>query len=181
MRKDRDRPRAPPGTQVRALGKDGPQCIDIGGARWSETAEAVFLDTLATTCNITAAAAAAGFTPGTVYYRRRRDPGFADRWRAALDQGYVRIEALLLESATRSLSGWAPPPDCAIPPMTVKEAMGMLALHRAMVKGGTHQRYDWRRRPPALDDVKASILDKLARIERAQARGEAPPDPAPLA
>lgn len=69
------------------VGKDGPQLIRTTGKRWSEEAEAVFLDHLAATCNVSIAAAACGFTRFTAYKRRRRDPGFARRWDEALAEG----------------------------------------------------------------------------------------------
>lgn len=53
----------------------------------------VFLSHFAATCNEAEAAEAAGVSPATVYRKRRKDPGFAASHQAALDHGYVRLEA----------------------------------------------------------------------------------------
>ncbi|HEY0414474.1 MAG TPA: hypothetical protein VGD66_15170 [Allosphingosinicella sp.] len=53
----------------------------------------VFLAHFASTCNETEAAEAAGVAAATVYRKRRKDPAFAAAHQAALDHGYVRLEA----------------------------------------------------------------------------------------
>ena len=155
---------AHPGRGVRASGKDGPQIIESGGARWTEEAETVFLDQLAASCNVGLSANKAGFTKGAVYARRRTDPGFAARWQVALEQGYARIEIMLVKAAEDSLAGLELDPDTPIPRMTVKEAINVLQLHRAAVRGeGKHP--GWLARPRSLDEVRDSILRKLSAIE----------------
>ena len=42
----------PAGTALRASGKDGPQLIASSGKRWTDEAEARFLDSLAASCNL---------------------------------------------------------------------------------------------------------------------------------
>jgi hypothetical protein len=157
---------APSGTGI-LVGKDGPQLIRSKGQRWSDTAEAAFLDTLAATCNVSAAADAAGFTRFTLYKRRRRDPGFAQRWSAALDQGYARIEAMLVQRAVEALEGYAPDPDTPIPAMTVRDALAILGHHRAAVERGPRSRRQWAR-PRSLDEVRDSILRKLEAVAPAR-------------
>lgn len=165
----RRRPSGPAGTIVRASGKDGPQVIASGGARWTDAAEALFLDTLASSCNVKLSAAAAGFSKEALYRRRRTDPDFADRWQAALEQGYVRLEMLLLEGATTRAEG-DDRKDLPFPDMTVREAIVILQLHRASVKGdGTTRHAGWRARPRSLDEVRDSILRKLEAIARHEA------------
>lgn len=173
-------PRAPRGTIVRAPGKGRAQVIRSSGKRWTDRAEDVFLAHLATTANVRASAAVAGFSATTLYKRRMAWPGFAARWNTALEQGYVRIEALLIERATATLSGDigvggkdGPPvgEDIVLtgPAMTVAEAMNMLKLHRAAVRGGPPQRYkDWSA-PLDLDAIRASIHRKIDAIVRARA------------
>jgi len=62
---------------------------------------AIFLEHLAATCNVQASAAAAGVAVSTVYANRMRDAGFRADWDAALEQGYARLEAALIERAMR--------------------------------------------------------------------------------
>lgn len=156
----------PAGHIARLSGKDGPQIVKSGGKRWTDEAEALFLDHLAATCNVTLSAAEAGFSKEAIYKRRRSDPSFAERWQAALDQGYARIEMMLVKAATDTLAGVALDPETPIPPMTVKEAINILQLHRASVRGGDARRAGWQARPRSLDEVRDSILRKLAAIER---------------
>lgn len=164
---------APAGTILRASGKDGPQRVASSGKRWTEEAEAVFLDHLAASCNVTRSAAAAGFCATALYQRRRRDAGFAARWQAALEQGYVRIEMLLIERAVDTLEGRMPDPDTPIPVMTVHDAIAVLQLHRAAVKG-EGRRAGWRPRPRSLDEVRDEILVRLEAIEAARRAGADP-------
>lgn len=160
------RPKGPPGTTLRAGGKDGPQRIASDGSRWTDQAEALFLDHLGASCNVTASAAAAGFSTEALYRRRRTDPEFADRWQSALEQGYVRLEMMLLHGATARANEPARA-ELPFPEMTVREAIVILQLHRASVKGdGTTRGAGWRARPRRLDEVRDSILAKLAAIDR---------------
>lgn len=145
------------------VGKDGPQLIRSTGKRWSDAAEACFLDHLAASCNVTASAQAAGFSPAALYKRRRNDPAFSQRWQGALDQGYVRIEALLLRRAEEALEGVAPDPSLAIPAMTVKDALAILGHHRRSVEQGPRSRRQWAR-PRSLDELRDSILTKLEAV-----------------
>jgi hypothetical protein len=161
----------PEGLLARAGGKDGPQVIRSKGDRWTEEAEAVFLDHLAASCNVLASCEAAGFCNTSVYKRRREDAAFAQRWQAALEQGYLRIEMALVRRAADALEGFAPDPDTPIPVMTVEQAIKVLDRHRATVEGGPPSRRRWTR-PRTLDEVSDSILRKLDAI--------APP-PLPLA
>jgi hypothetical protein len=151
-----------PGTGILS-GKDGSQLIRTTGKRWSEEAEAVFLDHLAATCNVTAAAEACGFSARAVYARRRNHPGLARRWQAALETGYAHIEALLMQRAVEALEGFAPDPTLAVAPMTVKEARELLGHHRNTVQNGPRSRRQWAR-PRSLDEVRDSILRKLAAV-----------------
>jgi hypothetical protein len=144
--------------------------IRTTGARWSQAAERVFLEELAATCNVTAASAAAGFSTTAIYKRRMRWPGFAEAWDEALEQGYVRIETMLVEAATDSLSRQPIAGDREAPAMSVDQAMNLLRLHRASVRGGAAQRYDARAKAADVEAVRASILRKIEAIERADAR-----------
>ena len=56
-----------------------------------------FLEALADSSNVRAAAALAGIDPRKIYRLRRDDPDFARRWYAALAEGYDNLEMELLE------------------------------------------------------------------------------------
>ena len=63
-----------------------------------------FLNHLAATCNVKAAARAAEVASISVYRARRRDPAFARAWQLALAEGYARLEEALLAKALAPLS-----------------------------------------------------------------------------
>lgn len=56
----------------------------------------IFINELAETSNVKAAADAANVSQSLVYKRRREDPDFARRWYAALAEGYDNLEMELL-------------------------------------------------------------------------------------
>jgi hypothetical protein len=150
-------------------GKDGLQLVGPGRRRIGPEAEERFLDRIASSCNVAHAAAEAGFSKQAFYARRRRDPGFARRWDEALALGYVRIESLLVEQAERALDGRPPDPDSPILTMTARDAILLLRLHQSRVTG-TGRSPGWLPRPRALDELRGSILAKLAAFDRARAR-----------
>jgi hypothetical protein len=57
----------------------------------------IFITHLAETSNVKAAAEAADVSQTLVYKKRRSDPAFAERWYAALAEGYDTLEMELLE------------------------------------------------------------------------------------
>jgi hypothetical protein len=140
------------------------------GKRWSAEAEEAFLEVLAATANVTAAAEACGFSDTAIYRRRMRDPGFAAAWAEALAHGYARIEAMLIETATESLRRKPIAGDRPMPAVGFNDALNLLKLHRASVRGGKPQRYAWRQQEPDIEDVRAEILRKVAAMERVRGR-----------
>ena len=65
------------------------------------------------------------------------------------------------------MEGRVPDPDSPIPQMTARDAIALLKLHAASVHGGARSP-GWRGRPRSLDEVRQSILGKLAAIHRAR-------------
>jgi len=61
--------------------------------RFDVAAQAVFLTHFAMTCDTKASAEAAGVSESTISRHCRTDPAFAEAYRGALEQGYVRLEA----------------------------------------------------------------------------------------
>lgn len=162
------RPRAakPRGRTIKStLGT--PKLVETKGHRWSEEAEAIFLDSLATSCNIRLSANECGFTPEAVHYRRRRDPAFAAKWQAALAQGFAALEAELLRTALDTLTGVEFDASRPLPKMTIWEAMNLYRIHAASVGRGGHR---WGRHAPlrSMDELRAGIVRKVNAVRRAQ-------------
>ncbi len=147
------------------------QRVKTGGAQWSEEAEVAFFDHLAASCNVRASAAAVGFTTFTVYRQRRMRPAFAEKWKAALEQGYARLEMALVEAANASIDGVEFDAERPIPKMTVEQAMNVLRAHRHEVRGDGRRGPGNRAKPPRLEEVQASIEKKVRAIKAARALG----------
>lgn len=163
----------PAGTTLRASGPHGPQRIESDGLRWTDEAEAAFLNALGASCNVAYAMRIAGFSKHTIYSRRRNDPAFAERWRIALTQGFHRLEELLLQRAVETMEGYAPDPDTPMPAVSFRDAMALLDQHRATVRGDAVHGKSRRARVRTLDEVRASILVKLEAIEAKRLAEEA--------
>lgn len=71
--------------------------------RWTLDRQAEFLTHLAMTCNVRASAHAVGMSEQGVHRLRQRSPEFCAAWAAALEEGYVRLEAVLLERALNGI------------------------------------------------------------------------------
>ena len=164
---------------VRASKAGRPCVVRAGPGRWSVGAERAFLAELTASANVRAAARAAGVSAVAAYNRRKLWPAFAAAWREAIDEGYARIETLLVGAATAALD---PGPEGGDeralrqaqgerlfepPEMTVEQAM-KLWLHHAGVEGGRAPRQRWRRREPDIEEVRAEILRRVAAVERAR-------------
>ena len=156
------------------FGGVGAPRLERPGAPLDEGAIERFLDTLAATANVRRAAGAAGATPQGFYSRRRRDDGFRLAWDAALESGRARLESLLLaraidrfdpEEIDRGDAERATLSDD--PPMTIDEAMRLLAM--AQGKPAGHGGEKWRQPRRSLAEVQDSILRKIEAIERAGA------------
>ncbi len=83
-------------TQAVQLGVDFRPQVRSRKDGWTPARQRVFFAHLAATCNIAHAARQAGMSKGGAYERRAIDPAFRERWRQALEEGYVRLEAMLL-------------------------------------------------------------------------------------
>ena len=123
--------------------------------RWSAAKRAAFLDMLAMTCNVRAAAAAAagGVFVQTAYRWRRRDMDFAAAWSEALALGYETLEMALVGHAL----------------VAVELAIRLLTRHRDAP--GKPKRFSGSKRVYAdQDDSDRAILAKLAVIEARRAK-----------
>ena len=79
------------------------QVTGRGRERFDKTKRRTFLEWFAATCNATLAARMAGVNSRTPYRTRMNDGAFAEAWDLALEQGYARLEAKLLEMQFREV------------------------------------------------------------------------------
>lgn len=92
-----------------------------------------FIEALAATSNVSAAAAAAGLDTGAIYKLRRSDPDFERRWYAALAEGYDNLEMELLCRLRAGETPDRPKDGAAQPKFDTATALRCLAAHRESV------------------------------------------------
>lgn len=151
---------------VRSSRAGRPCVMRVGPGRWSTEKERVFLEELAATANVKAAAEAAGVSATAVYRRRMEWPGFAEAWAASLAQGWARIETLLVHAATETLDPAPVTGAREAPAMSVQQAMDLYKLHRHSVTGeGKRPRHGWRKKEPTIEEVRAEVLRRVRAIK----------------
>lgn len=154
-----------PDEVVRAS-KDGrPRIQRAGPGRWSAAKEAVFLETLTGTGNVSAGCRAAGVSNAAAYGRRARLPVFAAQWATALAQGREHLDGLLLGTAVAVLEGAPPEGGAFVAPMTVEQAITVWKMHRHEVTGeGRRPRHDWRRQPATVEEIRAEVMRRVRAV-----------------
>jgi hypothetical protein len=114
------------------------QVTKRGWNRFDAAKKTVFLKWFAATCNAAEAARRAGVGYSTIFYHRARDARFAEAWDRALEQGYARLEAKLVEMQFEQAAGPAIEFDGAFEPPDAKltdpeMALQLLKQHKAEV------------------------------------------------
>lgn len=121
-----------------------------------------FLEELAATSNVAAAAAKTGVNPSAIYKLRRSDPAFARRWYAALAEGYDNLEMELLGRLRAGDGGDAVQDK---PKFDTAAALRCLAAHRESVAREKGRR--------TLADEVTTIEAINAKIDQLRRNGEA--------
>jgi len=158
-------------------GSGGGKRVQIARARlrqWTPRLEARFLQTLAATCNVTAACASVGLGKCAAYAHRKRWRAFARRWDETISEAVDRLEWALLQAGANLFSSPAAAPrSTPIRAMCVSEAIWIVEMRRRLEAGmaGTPGR---RPLPRPLEEVKAGILRKFSALERQWRRGHDP-------
>ena len=106
-----------------------------GASAFDARARKLFLDHLAQTSNVAASARKAGVPSHRAYALKRKNPDFARDWRAALSEGFARLEAELLAEALRTISGKVSDATLKSRAQKHRLALALLAMHRSAVRG----------------------------------------------
>ena len=122
-----------------------------------------FIEALAESSNVAAAARLADVDPRAIYRLRRDDPDFARRWYAALAEGYDNLEMELL--AHLRGSGEEPGEDASARKFDTASALRSLSAHRDNVAREKGRR--------SLADEVATIASINAKIDALRARARA--------
>jgi len=106
--------------------------------RWSVRKEAIFLEVLQQTGNVTKATAKAGLDRSLVYRRRNLHPSFREQWQNAMDQALDYLEAYLWDKAMGKDADETP--DGRV--VDEKIAIFLLKAHRPEIFGDGKRRRD---------------------------------------
>jgi hypothetical protein len=126
----------------------------------------IVLDQLAGCANLSRAAAAAGITPETVNYHRRRDPAFRQQVIEAIEAGYEALEAMAIDWAATGKA--YRPGDTEVPgpeTMDPNVALHLLRLRRAP-PGQRTGRAGYEPKRASEKELNESILAKLDLLDR---------------
>jgi len=165
----------PQGERGMVVRPDG-KVIKGSDARWGKRAEEAFLLELTTSGNVRRAAEAAGFSTAAVYKRRLKDRRFCAAWDAALETGKARVQAYLVEAATRTFDPDELPigDEREIPKVSISEAINIAKLKAAgPVAAGDDEEYD----EDQLKEVRERILYKLERLREREIEAGWTPHP----
>lgn len=94
-----------------------------------------FLEELALTANVTAAAKKGGLLAVNFYRLRARDAAFRAAWHAALCEGYARLETEMLAEALARPDADRSDAEVKAQQYRQKLALALLTAHRATVRG----------------------------------------------
>ncbi|PCI50527.1 MAG: hypothetical protein COB49_03485 [Alphaproteobacteria bacterium] len=106
--------------------------------RWTIKKEAIFLEVLQQTGNVTKATAKAGLDRSLVYRRRNLRPAFREKWQNAMDQALDYLEAYLWDKAMGKDADEMP--DGRV--VDEKIAIFLLKAHRPEIFGDGKKRRD---------------------------------------
>ncbi len=132
--------------------------------RWSAKREDMFLAALAETANVAASIRASGLSETNVYRRRRGSDEFRARWGAALREGYVKLETLLLDRALNGVEKTVWHGGKAVGTMieySDRLALALLAAHRGTVLGPAPQADE-----VPEEDLRARLAERLSAMNR---------------
>jgi hypothetical protein len=131
-----------------------------------------FIRHLSETCNVTLSASRVGVAFSTFYKIRQRDAAFAAAWQRALDDGYHRLEAGLLNAALAAVEGPRSDGDDAnsrpvVAPMTVDQVLRVLGRHEESVRGGKLKGLRLGKgKLPTSDETDAYVLKRVDILRR---------------
>ena len=137
---------------------------------WTKAKEQLFLATLAETCNVTAAAEAAGVSVSSAYARRKKVAAFRAGWAEAIAEGYQRLELVMLERALNGTEKIVVRRDGSEERM--REYPNQIALH--LLKMHRESAMEAIEEPAEADieEVRERLFEKLQRL-RKRAEAEA--------
>lgn len=161
-------------TPVGSLGKGTLRLERVKPCSFTDDKRARFLDALRATCNVRAAAAAAGVSARGAYRLYHEDASFREDWNAALAEGRVHLEMAMMGAARGLFDGASQQPagsesgSVRITGMDAAVALQLLRLHGPRADGRPRGRWV---KPADAEATRREILAKVAAVRAARATG----------
>lgn len=154
-------------------GRKVPQLRKRRRYEWTPAKRRIFLEELARTCNVRAAARKAGMCPASAYRLRKRSAEFRAEWGVALCQSYRQLELLLLERAMNGTVKTVRRGDAIVETVEYPNgmALSLLKMHRANV-----QEIETEHAPEEMEEVRKRLGRKLEALRRRVEAEEAEAD-----
>jgi hypothetical protein len=137
---------------------------------WTKAKEETFLTTLGETCNVTAAAEAAGVSVSSAYARRKKVAAFRAGWAEAIGTAYQRLELVMLDRALNGTEKIVVRKDGSEERM--REYPNQIALH--LLKMHRDSALEAIEEPAEADiqEVRERVFAKLQRLRKRVNAGE---------
>jgi hypothetical protein len=168
----------PDGFELVRRGPDGRlRIVAIGTGRWNAAIDARFLGLLRENGNISASARAVGFTADAVWARRRKWPAFAEALEAVLEEAEIALEFRLVGMRNNLVppaeTGTVPTAaDCHSIPFDPEFALRFLKWREDKRTGRARRGRNYGPPEPTIEEVRDSVLGKLAAIRRHREAGK---------
>lgn len=149
-------------TDLMIVGRSRPQARKPREFEWTKAKETIFLTALAETCNVTAAAEAAGMSASGAYLRRRKVAAFRASWAEAIATAYRDLELVLLERALNGTERIVTKPNGSVERMREypnQIALQLLRMHRDTAIEAEQPDVDG-------DEVRERLVQKLERLRK---------------
>lgn len=175
------KPRADGGVRMDGIAHGQRLAVQKGRATrkdgWTEAKRTAFLETLAATCNIKAAARSVRMSVAGAYALAYRDAGFRAAWRGAVGLAFTRLE---MEMLHRALVGEDRMQDALANAASAEAALDLMSRHpmrlaETLWRGHRAAAADWA--GEARDDGSAAVAAieaRIAAIRHAVLRGARP-------
>jgi hypothetical protein len=131
---------------------------------WSKAKEEAYVNTLAETCNFTAAASAAGVSTSSAWRRRKTNVAFRASCRDAVAAGYQRLELALLDRALNGSEKIVTRKDGS--EERVREYPNAVALTLLRLHRETAVEVENEPEPTDIDEVRERLFNKLQRLRK---------------
>jgi phage terminase small subunit len=143
-------------------GGASPQARKVSKRDWTKAKEEAFVSSLAETCNVTAAAEAAGVSVSGAYDHRRKVAAFRASWAEAIATAYQRFELVMLDRALNGTEKIVVRKDGSEERMREypnQIAMHLLKMHRESAMEAIEEPAE-----AEIEEVRERLFQKLQRL-----------------